>query len=117
MKQDVRFPEAKSFDELFTDYIDRGKSDALNRRERDYHTRYPISFSGPDSFEYGSVELKPELKDYVENHMLDIRNLGCFFKVIIRADGSVLVVASYDQIIGSHWLAYIDKSTLPEIES
>jgi hypothetical protein len=35
------------------------------------------------------------------------------FAVHVHADGRALVVAQHSQIIGSHWLAFVDPATLP----
>ena len=36
------------------------------------------------------------------------------FTVVVRDDGTALVTAEYERIIGSHWLALVDAASVPE---
>ncbi len=118
----LAFPDAKSFDELFTSYAPWNS--ALSRRP----TRQAIEgikmgkhgMIGPYLSMRGgnSLAVKPNAAviDFVKNNMLPIVEDHIHFEIIDRGEGESLVTASYNKIIGSRWLALIKTSTVPRVD-
>ena len=50
---------------------------------------------------------------YVRANMLPVDYDSIYFEVINREDGTSLVTAKYNQILGSRWLAFVDTETIP----
>jgi hypothetical protein len=52
----------------------------------------------------------------LEGSMLNVGNDRASYQVCCWGDGRALVLAHYSSIIGSHYLAIIDESTIPQPE-
>ena len=48
-----------------------------------------------------------ELVEYIRTNMLALENGRIHFKAVIRKDGSVLLTAVYETILGSRWLTVL----------
>lgn len=108
-------PEVVDFDELF-------KVTGEKQRWPFNATRKNTSkISSWLRFRHGkNIEVKPsvEVLRAVRDNMLDLEERDeIYFEVIEHENGWALVIAQYNLIIGSHWIAYIDASTLPEERS
>lgn len=66
---------------------------------------------GRDGFAHIYVHPAPAVAAFLEENWMG-DSTGCF-RVTVRDDGTALVTAEYDRIIGSHWLALVDASTVP----
>lgn len=66
--------------------------------------------------EHYSVKVKPHqhIIDFVKNNMIAVDYDSIYFKIIVHDNGWALVTAQYSQILGSHYLAYIDANTQPK---
>jgi len=60
------------------------------------------------------VRASPIVIDTIKQHMLPLLRDSITFKVCVYADGTALVVAQNNLILGSRWLAYVDASTVPD---
>lgn len=74
---------------------------------------YYCQVSGIKGHHSFGVKPTPALQKYIDESML--QDLGTFFKLVYRADDTVLVVASYNQIIGSHWLTITEQEDIPAL--
>lgn len=59
------------------------------------------------------MQAQPFLVEWISENMLNISHDNIYFEAILRNDGSCLLVAQHNQIIGSRYLAYLDPETLP----
>lgn len=119
-KKEVYFPEIKSFKELFNDY--QFKHINTKAQYQDLgggcHCSTHLSIMNTHTqphFLY--VELKPEIFKPVIETMYKIYNDNdhISLEAVVRDDGTALIIVSYNQIIGSRWIAVIDASTIPTI--
>ena len=53
--------------------------------------------------------------DWVVRRLMDaaMEDLSMYFDVVSHENGWSLIIANYDQIIGSKWLAYVRTNTIP----
>lgn len=59
------------------------------------------------------VRPSPDLVTFLRANMIDVDYDSIYFRAIHRGDGTTLVIAQYNQIIGSRWLALLQTSDLP----
>lgn len=58
------------------------------------------------------VKASKEVEEAIERNW--VGDSPGHYKIVIRYDGTALLLAEYDRILGSHWLALVDASTVPE---
>ena len=129
----IRFPDIHDFTELFPKLGERNKQDmegvlrrfdfesgsflGNGKREMAHQVvSTSISFSGNDErFRYTHIlEINPIVLDFIEQRMIRVDYDSISFNIVTWDDGRALVVAQYSQIIGSHYVAIIDASTIPD---
>jgi len=54
-----------------------------------------------------------EVVQYFRDHVLHVPCDTLSFKVVVRDNGTALIIMNHSQIIGSHWLALVDADTIP----
>lgn len=72
------------------------------------------SVSDPLGVHWRSMWVRPTLALWLKLHetMIKVDYDAIYFHIVIRTDGA-LVLAQYNQIIGSRWIALIDPATIP----
>ncbi len=133
MRHEIAFPEIKTFSELFPEAqnhdVSGGKMcPALHEYETDeveYTGKSRREFKGrcvlssscsvrrPDAWQFLQVKPRDGMVEWIEKNMLLLDCDTISFEVVVRDDGTALLLAHYSQIIGSRWLALVDASTLP----
>jgi hypothetical protein len=102
----VAFPEVSKFSDLF--------GNIEPKQNREFADKAVISnwllYSDHHS-EYRAPTEKT--LEYVRNNMLPVDYDSIYFRVIDRGDNETLIVAQYNQIIGSRWLAFIKTDSVP----
>jgi hypothetical protein len=114
----IAFKEATSFADIFETAVPYVKGSANDQR-RSIKGKTVSSYctvSGGEQYRSFSVKPQQRVMDYIGENMLDIAYDSIYFTVTIRDDGSALLAAQYNQIIGSRWLAIVDASTIPTQE-
>lgn len=124
----IGFPEAKALADLFSDVRKpEGESpivaewpswEAGTWSDRSGRTKSRLAgyLSVRDPYRWYHVTPRPEVVEYVRENMLHCSNDTITFEAVVWDDGRALVIARYGQIIGSHYLAIIDASTIPVAE-
>lgn len=97
----IAFPEAKTFDDFFSMYaIDRKGNPSL-----------AYCFESPKHQSW-YVCPQPEVSKFVGTEMLS--GYSIYYEIIrFEEDGLALVIAKYNEILGSRWLGYIYADTIP----
>jgi hypothetical protein len=126
--QRLLWPEATSFGELFKEarrIDDLSKYKSTEAHVFDVGDPYREGIRGKaaiSSFcsvrgrgDRWSYDLKPTEKtvELVRENMLLMPDYRISFEINVYKDGTALVSAQYDQICGSRWFTFIDRSTLP----
>jgi len=113
------FPQYTDFKEVFTKWIRSGKEETLpahlwkNSEGRVVRIGPMISISGGRGYCYGYVQPTEEVLNRIKLMMFHLSDIH--FKAIFRDDETqVLISATYDQIIGSRWIAIVRPDTVPE---
>jgi hypothetical protein len=109
-------PEAMAFSDVFESW---GYHAAPGI---DIYTKMPgaerLTFSSyayrGDSYWSFAVVPKPELLERLAKVLVVDNDDSLTTKVVIRTDGSALIVVQYDSIIASRWVALVDPETLPK---
>jgi hypothetical protein len=97
--------EGKKFRDLFE------AIDAKHDRKDDGF-RY-IYTSGATEYRGFAVKPRPELATFIRERMLQILNDSVYFVCTFRDDGTVLISAQYNSIIGSRWLTITTADDIP----
>ena len=118
----IAFPDARSLADLFDDVIQIDPRSGLQaptvatfpswdkgNRSKSYLSGYMTVGAG-HSFH---VKPKSEVVEFIRNNMLHGSNDRIYFRVVVWENGEALVMAEYNQIIGSSYLAVIDAATIP----
>jgi hypothetical protein len=121
MGKTVLFPEKRRFTELFS-------SGRVITNLAVYHSHevfsweldeggevHIISYCGVDSPTVRitlDVQPREEIAEAIHSNMIMSRGYRISFEINAR-EGTALVSAKYDRILGSRWLAFIDSSTIP----
>ena len=93
----VLLPDVEDFADLFEVTDKRGYYCALSKRK-----------AGHASYRVRPTAITEEA---VKENMLE--GLGIYFEAIEHGNGRTLIVATYEQIIGSRYLAYVKTGTVP----
>jgi hypothetical protein len=132
MTPDLIFPDAKSFADIFESANRYNHATPLDGRLEwlmigntgpivgkhtagNVITSYCCIQSTPHR---GSMHVrpKPEVIEFIRRHMIQVDYDHIFFNIVIRDDGTALITVSYNQILGSYWLALVDIATVPQPE-
>lgn len=106
----VRFPKVTSFAELFTEA--RSEDGIIPHVPWGDETISPFCIvSSPGDFRALYVRPAQGLIDLIKDVMI-LTGHGVHFHVVERDDGTALVLAQYQQILGSLWLAIVDPATV-----
>ena len=115
----VLFPEADTFKDIF-EQVDSGKK-IVAVIKSDYEKGSQMSVSnwvsssrvghGVDHSFYATP--KKSVIEAIEENMIIVSYDEIYFEIVDRGGGSALVLAKYNQIIGSRYLAFIDPKTIP----
>jgi hypothetical protein len=89
-----------------------GRPEVLEARKGQHVSTY-CAVSAPKF--RGSLCVRPtqRVMDCIAAEMLVIDDDRIYFEIIDRGNGTALVVAKYNKIIGSRWLALIPSSEIP----
>ena len=102
LAKQLAFPEISQFSELF--------GDIEEKQDRAFAEKAVISnwlrYSPSHKSEYREPKLI--VLDYIRTNMLPIDYDSIYFEAIDR-DNKWLIIAKYNQIIGSRWLALVEK--------
>ena len=60
-----------------------------------------------------NVEPSPRVVDYFKANVLAVPSDTLSFQVVIRDNGTALILMQHSQIIGSHWLDIVPVDSLP----
>lgn len=122
-KPTVAFPDVKRFDQLFTGagpWAGPSKPAPRLMRFRGWAGKGWSEVSGyvhdRDGNSLSVTGVSLELRNYLETTILHVPNDSIYFELIRRDDGTALVTAQYNVIIGSRWLAVIDAATIPAFD-
>lgn len=132
---EILFPEIKSFSEMF-------ESATLIKSLDGYESTNVHTFQVDEILRSGRIRKgtgrahissfcvvtvpNPRHLDVVPNekiveairaHMLLCDQYVINFHITVRDDGTALVTAKYNMILGSRWFALIDANTIPNIKS
>jgi len=66
------------------------------------------------SFEVFEVMPTDKLIDFVKENMLAIDYDSIYFEIICYENNTAMLIAKYNQIIGSRWIAMIDINSIPK---
>jgi hypothetical protein len=103
-------------EDLFTDFMWRRPGDitTATRKPDSFHS---IMDGGTVRSPFYCFSGRPtqQVIDYICDAMLKIDYDTIRFEIVVRDDGSALVSANYDHILGSLWLAFIDVDELPPV--
>jgi hypothetical protein len=99
--RDIVFDSINTFDELF-------KSASKTKAQGLIY----CMISGQDQA-HSSLYVEPNemLKEFVKTKMLDFE---VYYEIVIYDDGTALVLAKYQSILGSRWLADIKTDSIPK---
>jgi len=108
----IAFPEYDSFLDLFQLLGEETVS-----REVEPGSKIRTWMSKRGQGKYGSLYVLPCRKviDYLKEQ--NVVELELYFSAVDRGDNETLIIAQYDQIIGSRWLAIVRTDTVPEARS
>lgn len=116
MGKEVAFPDARSFWDLFSEArpLDASPGSRRQRVLRRHGEGQVTSYCGvvQDSREGMDVTARERVLDYIVSSML-ASDYRISFGIVPRPDGTALVYAAYDRILGDRWLAIVDLSTVP----
>lgn len=129
--KDLQFPNVKSFADLFETATRYDHSKPLDGRLEwplvgntgpivgrntagNVITSYCCVQSTPHR-ESMHVRPRSEVIEFIRQRMIQIDYDHIYFNVIMRSDGTALITASYNQILGSYWLALVPASTVPDL--
>ena len=64
-----------------------------------------------------SFNIKPtnKLIEIAKQSMLSIDYDQIYFRLMLYSNGTAMLIAQYNQIIGSRWIAMIDINSIPEV--
>ena len=106
MNKEIAFPNIRRFSDLF--------GEIEPKKDRPFADKAVISnwlhYSKPYRSEYR--EPRPIVLEYIRGNMLPVDYDSIYFEVIDRGDNETLIVAKYNQIIGSRWLAIVDTDSV-----
>lgn len=105
----LHFPEVTSFGELFESVRPFDKPDGKKSGER-----YVCFTHGKGHKQSQWGVLKAKYETFIKEQMLSIPGDSIFVSVAVRDDGTALVTFSYNQILGSRWIAIVPQDTLPK---
>ncbi|QOX80912.1 methyltransferase (plasmid) [Trichlorobacter lovleyi] len=112
----IHFPDVVSFDQLF-DGSGFDKKLVKPSGHPDISTfcwvSYIQGYEGPRPSSFYATPNK-SLVEWIAHEMM--YSCGIHFKIILYDDGTALLTAEYDQILGSRWLALIKTETVPAIK-
>jgi hypothetical protein len=111
----ILFPKADSFFDIFDQVDSEKKTVAVMKSD------YPgskdkmgignwVMMSGGKSFH---ASPKKVVIEALEKTLIIVNYDTIYFEIVDRGGGNALVIAKYNHIIGSRWLAFIDPRTIP----
>ncbi len=128
----LAFPDAKKFSDLF-EAVSPEKTlpggsieitDYNIRRGKIFKARIPVGpycgVSGALGYHSLYVTPRPEVLERLQQSTIASARDSLTFKVVVRDDGTALITADNNLIIGGTWLALIPASEIPvtaEVES
>ncbi len=70
---------------------------------------------GPGGGNYSGLSVKPTaaVVDYFKANVLHVASDTLSFSIIVRDNGTALILMEHSQIIGSHWLDIVPADSLP----
>lgn len=129
LESGMPFKDAKSFFDVFESAVPYDHKQPLKDRLEwtmvgdykelaNHHTSGNVitNYCMVSGKEYRSFHVRPkqEVIEYVRNNMIPVYYDHIYFQVVVRNDNTALITASYNQIIGSRWLALVDADTVPK---
>ena len=107
--------EGCSFSDLFTDRRAwNSETDGHpNDVEPDTGIGHYMAVSGGPAYRSFWVRPTPRLVDFITRHMFLLDDDRKYFEVVERVDGTALILAKYNQILGSRWLTIVPTDSLP----
>lgn len=113
MTPPILFPRRKRFDQLF-------EFSTTRQDLRPAHIKLEGKNFGPycrvrlpKTYKTLWVRPRADVLKVLGGRMVSIDNDEITFEVVYQKDGSALVTAQYNKILGSHWLAYVDGKSVP----
>jgi len=109
------FPNADSFSDIF-EHVDSGKKIVAVLKSDDPQIKDKmgignwVMMSGGKSFH---ATPKKVVIEALEKSLILVNYDEIYFEIVDRGGGDALVLAKYNQIIGSRYLAIIDPRTIP----
>lgn len=127
MGKKILFPDRHLFNELFLDAIiipdfSLGKytSNKVHSWPLDSNGFAHLSSFCPVRANKGGSPLdvtpKVEVIKAIENNMLLSNDYTINFSIIVRDNGTSLLIAQYDKILGDRWLAILATRSIPGME-
>lgn len=120
------FPEVRKLSELFlrverVEDLMRFSSRVVHTWQVNDHNGRPAGEARLSSFCSVShprpslnVTPRPEVIEKLGRNMLLVDGYVLNFEIVVRADGTALVLCKYNCILGSRWLAIVPASEVPE---
>jgi len=103
--RDLVFDSVKTFSELFSRAQTEKAQGLIYCTVRDQRPDQP----------HRSLYVEPTdmVRDFVKKNMHDLVGVDTYYEMVIYEDGTTLVLAKYQSIIGSRWLADIRTDSIP----
>lgn len=132
MQKPIRFPKAKTWDKLFhsatpadgaaptIEQVTSWDSGTRKGRRATPWTKLSAHCSVDRAGAYEFIHAFPTMLviDFFKSgNVLHCSYDTMTFNVVIHDDGRALVILQHGQIIGSHWLAFIDAATVPTFKT
>jgi hypothetical protein len=118
--REIHFPEATSLSDLFDEVTPRKATDPPKTECFEGTTAtlcLGASLREPGGYRFFHVRPKAAVKAFIAERMLLSDYEQIYFEFVHTANDQLLVVAKYNQIIGSRWLALLPLSEKPPEES
>jgi len=109
------YMEGRSFEDLFTEIHpwDAKRDGHPDDVEPDTDIGHYLTVGGAGGHRSFWARPAPSLVKWVMDNMLHLDNDRKFFEVVVREDGSALILVKYNQILGSRWLTIVPAASLP----
>lgn len=107
----LAFPKLNDFNDLF-EVVKKDYNWAEASGER--HRSYYLSCSNFKQYCTCYVKPKQAILDHIKEDMISDCG-GIYFELVYHDDDDVLVIAKYQSIIGSRWLASINFKSIPKV--
>lgn len=106
----IHFPAATTLSDLFESFEIRPAAESSKTVfiGDDWLLDHGGSIRGVGGFRCFHATPKQEIVEWVKSNMLRVEYDTIYFEITIRSDGTALICAKYNQIIGDRYLAVID---------